>query len=596
MTRRGVFRGCLGLVLGLLLLGALSGCAARTGALPRNADLQRAPASGNFVRAGGKLLFLNGASGRRTPDLLSFDPGTGEISLLFGGEGDGSGAEPPTGNLEAFRGEVYALGAAGSVLKWGNGGFETVAACGADHFFHSGDDLYVATARGTLEVYPGGAGEPKTLLSAYSGYGEAVVGDCLYFRGDGYNRLDLRAEHPAPERILEDEECVTDGLHIYYVHGADGFLYRAEMDGSGGELWLTARVLPESWNFDGDALYFRLLTGANLTGKDSEALYRIDKSTPGEAEKIAELPVSAYRIYTDPDASVLTVTVLERNGDASWREDPEVFYAVQKDGSGVEAVHVWEGGGTGVKTGLWRGALPVALAVGACLAGTALVLWRRLRKQRRDAGALRQAGDAKESYYRELEAQVDSQRVLLHDMKNHLEMIRALARDGSDDAAARYVSGLLDAPAVRKRVRYCANPVVNLLLSRCAEICGEKDIQFSADVRNVGMEFLSPEDATAILGNLLENAVEAAEGAADRVIELRVDDPFGNGVAISVVNGCREAPSADGAGGFLTRKKDREKHGVGLRSVRAAAEKYHGTVEQRYDLDEKRFHTLVVLH
>ena len=97
----------------------------------------------------------------------------------------------------------------------------------------------------------------------------------------------------------------------------------------------------------------------------------------------------------------------------------------------------------------------------------------------------------------------------------------------------------------------------------------------------------------AILGNLLDNSLEAMEGAEDslRFINLtirRINDML----IIKVENGCSSAPAlADGD--LQTSKTDKALHGWGLRSVRTVAERYDGTIETEYN--DHTFRAVVTL-
>ena len=89
-------------------------------------------------------------------------------------------------------------------------------------------------------------------------------------------------------------------------------------------------------------------------------------------------------------------------------------------------------------------------------------------------------------------------------------------------------------------------------------------------------------DLTTILGNLLDNALEAAGGASEslRFIRLTIRRIHFM-LLIKVENGCDEAPAQEN-GELLTSKADKRLHGWGLKSVQTAAERYDGTVCTRY--------------
>ncbi len=88
-------------------------------------------------------------------------------------------------------------------------------------------------------------------------------------------------------------------------------------------------------------------------------------------------------------------------------------------------------------------------------------------------------------------------------------------------------------------------------------------------------------DINVLLGNLLENAIEAAKKTDKKylsvdialkkgVLKVQIDNSFSS-VAVS--------QNEEGLRVFLTTKKKKEQHGIGLRNVRKIVESYHGNME-----------------
>ena len=208
---------------------------------------------------------------------------------------------------------------------------------------------------------------------------------------------------------------------------------------------------------------------------------------------------------------------------------------------------------------------------------------------------IRQKRRAEAGYYSALEEQYGRQRVLIHDIRKHLEAIRDLADHGAAEEIAQYLRELEASPALQNKVRICGNRTLDVVLCRYREVCEKKGIGFSADVRDQSVDFLRPSDMTALFGNLLENAVEAAEGGERPYLELLVDTRPGGAAVISLVNSCAVPPQGDSHRGFQSRKADREQHGLGLKSVADTVRRYGGVLRQYYDPETKLFHTVVML-
>lgn len=96
----------------------------------------------------------------------------------------------------------------------------------------------------------------------------------------------------------------------------------------------------------------------------------------------------------------------------------------------------------------------------------------------------------------------------------------------------------------------------------------------------------------ALLGNLLENAVEACRVVQDEMaayirLHIRLD---GNLLSITVDNTC-PVPPAEQDGRLLSSRH--EGYGVGTRSVRSVAEKHHGSA--RFEWRDGEFFASVLL-
>ena len=206
----------------------------------------------------------------------------------------------------------------------------------------------------------------------------------------------------------------------------------------------------------------------------------------------------------------------------------------------------------------------------------------------------KQKDEAEAAYFKTLEEHHDQQRVLLHDIRRHLTAIKGIAQNLNAGEVVDYVTNIENLPALRNKVHYCENSMMNVVLSRYKELCQEKNIPFSIDVRFKPYDFLAPHDVTVIFGNLLENAVEAAEEAPDPYVELRVDTPSGTNLFVSIINPCKAPPQRDEGGGYLTHKPDKEKHGMGIKNAASLIRKYGGVLKQHYDEETGLFHTAVV--
>jgi len=204
-----------------------------------------------------------------------------------------------------------------------------------------------------------------------------------------------------------------------------------------------------------------------------------------------------------------------------------------------------------------------------------------------------QKEEADVNYYHMLQVQYDNQRVLIHDIKDQFRVIEGLARENKNEELIDYIYRFESKPELSNQVRLCDNSVLNAILVWYAEQCRQNGITYHCDVRADCVSFLDPNSITALFGNLLSNAFEAACLSARKSIELSVVKKPVGGVILSIVNSCDSEPPKDLDGNLKTTKKDTEHHGLGLKSVNKVIKQYGGFSTLYYDEAEKMFHCII---
>lgn len=197
--------------------------------------------------------------------------------------------------------------------------------------------------------------------------------------------------------------------------------------------------------------------------------------------------------------------------------------------------------------------------------------------------------------YKILENQYENQRVLIHDIRGHMQVMRGLLESKNYDELENYLLDMERDPALQKIVRLCDNTVLNVILVHHASICKSLGIDVDFDIRQHSVDFISAHDITAIFDNLLTNAEEAAKNTSEKYIKLSATQQGETGVLITVINSCNSAPDMDEDGNIKTKKEDKEHHGVGLKSVRQAVKRYQGVMRMYYNETERRFHCVIRL-
>ena len=90
-------------------------------------------------------------------------------------------------------------------------------------------------------------------------------------------------------------------------------------------------------------------------------------------------------------------------------------------------------------------------------------------------------------------------------------------------------------------------------------------------------QFTHSFDFVIILGNLLENAIEAASNSSQKYIDLAIQLQKN---VLYIDDGILQPTGNSNAPSFYTTKTtNRHQHGIGLNSVRKIVEKYNGTMD-----------------
>lgn len=114
-------------------------------------------------------------------------------------------------------------------------------------------------------------------------------------------------------------------------------------------------------------------------------------------------------------------------------------------------------------------------------------------------------------YYKALVSQDEKQKVLIHDIKKHLNAIASLNEQHDSEKIAAYLTHVLGSSELKHSVRVCDNDLLNALLCRYQKICLTKKIALHIDIRSKCIDFVTYDDLSVLFGNLMDNAVESAE-------------------------------------------------------------------------------------
>lgn len=177
----------------------------------------------------------------------------------------------------------------------------------------------------------------------------------------------------------------------------------------------------------------------------------------------------------------------------------------------------------------------------------------------------------------EIERLNENTRRLKHDMKNHIMVIASYLSNNEIENAKEYLSVMLD--NLNKVYSYVStgNSVMNYILNSKLEYAHEKGIEVKAEIENLPFKKIGSVDFSALLGNALDNAIEASLNVQDPFIYVGILKKRGYDT-ILIKN--RIGKSVLETNPKLNTNKDNlQAHGYGIKQIKEITEKYDGIID-----------------
>ena len=187
--------------------------------------------------------------------------------------------------------------------------------------------------------------------------------------------------------------------------------------------------------------------------------------------------------------------------------------------------------------------------------------------------------------YEEVMERQESMRRFRHDQRHFLRTVNGLLYEENLEGLKRLIcqyGEMLDEILPQQMASICANPVINGTASYYIGQARAEGVEVSIDCAFDGTDKIQDVQLSGILGNLLENALEACRRMKGerRFIRLVLKSQ-GSGILVLVVENSYDGTVRTRGSRFLSSK--RADLGLGLASVCDAVEQTGGTVEIHYD-------------
>lgn len=182
-----------------------------------------------------------------------------------------------------------------------------------------------------------------------------------------------------------------------------------------------------------------------------------------------------------------------------------------------------------------------------------------------------------------------------HDLKQHFILLMELIDKQNSTAAIAYLQKLINIQVFTNNgICRTNNIVVDSLVNAKYAMAVKNNIKFECDIHIPVQLPFENADICIILGNIIDNAIEATELLAEDKRKINFYMRYEKGVLIiTVVNNYNGKIKRNKNGKIISHKKDWINHGIGLESVKNIANKYNGSTV--LDITETRFIIKIML-
>lgn len=198
-----------------------------------------------------------------------------------------------------------------------------------------------------------------------------------------------------------------------------------------------------------------------------------------------------------------------------------------------------------------------------------------------------------ESQLENMEQSMVAWKQMRHDLNNHFIVLRGMLDSRQEDEAKKYLDNLIQHGLGNKREVQSGNAAIDSILNYKMMEAEQHSVTFDLDVQIPKDLDISSYAMSIVLGNALDNAINAAEKTEEKSVRLILRYTKGR-LLIQISNPYIGEVQTGAEGEYLTGKKEKENHGFGLKNIRETVEKAGGVMD--IGTKEQRFTLTVLLY
>ena len=199
----------------------------------------------------------------------------------------------------------------------------------------------------------------------------------------------------------------------------------------------------------------------------------------------------------------------------------------------------------------------------------------------------------KEYYFSQCQLMQESMekvKSIQHDMKLHLTALKNYS--ANNEVATDYLNSLLDNIGESESYSDTGNIAFDSIINFKLKNAKENNIKLDLSIAVPPTINIEVADIVTILGNLLDNALEAVAKASDKIIKLDIE--FGKGGLFTKIENSFNGEIKYSDEQQILTSKNEDGHGYGLKNIRQSIEKYNGYMKLAHK--DNIFSTVVFLY
>ncbi len=192
--------------------------------------------------------------------------------------------------------------------------------------------------------------------------------------------------------------------------------------------------------------------------------------------------------------------------------------------------------------------------------------------------------NAQANHYKALTEHIETARMARHDLRHHILALQTYLQRGQYGQLEEYLKKYEDRLLTSEQPSLSRHYIVDAILQHYKSVASADGIELMLKAEIPSVLAVDDFDVCIILGNVLENAIEACRRmtAGERFISLRIRQ-VGRMLVLTLDNShdgvVKASPESEA---FLSRKRSGDQEGIGLTSVRSVIAKYQGVLELKY--------------